>query len=85
MQTLQKIQNSENLENQSKIESEKNRNFRIQKNPKNLRKQNPEILENHRKNRIQKKKNKIQNPENSGKKSRKIIKGKTQNPHFFEN
>ena len=59
MQTLQKIQNSENLENQSKIESEKIRNFRIQKNPKNLRKQNPEILENHRKNRIQKKKTKF--------------------------
>ena len=84
MQILQKIQNSENLENQSKIESEKNRNFRIQKNPKNLRKQNPEILENHRKTESRKKtKFKIQKIQE--KKSRKIIKGKKQNPHFFEN
>jgi hypothetical protein len=36
MQTLQKIQNSENLENHSKIESGKMRKFRIQKIPKIL-------------------------------------------------
>jgi hypothetical protein len=34
MQTLQKIQNSENLENHSKIESGKIREFRTQKIPK---------------------------------------------------
>jgi hypothetical protein len=36
MQTLQKIQNSENLENHSKIESGKMRKFRIQNIPKIL-------------------------------------------------